>query len=74
MPLLYGTEPGDFSTELEEAELDSDDTENERGPLNTVMEEVRESSPILRRSSHRRRPPYPCHLCDCEIREGVDEK
>ena len=69
--LLYGTEPVDSSTELEEAESDSDDTENERGPLNTVMEEVCESHPILCRSSHRRPPPSPCHLCDCEIREGV---
>ena len=41
-------EPGDSSTELEEAEMDNDDAENERGPLNTVM---KESCPILRRSS-----------------------
>ena len=45
-PLLYGTEPGDSSTELEEAESDNDDAENERGPLNSVTEEVRESRPI----------------------------
>ena len=56
----------DSSTELEEAETDNDDVENERGPLNTVTEESR---PILHRSSRRRRPPSPCHLCDCEIRE-----
>ena len=68
-PLLYGTEPGDSSTELQEAELDSDDTENERGPLNTVTEEVRESHPILRRSSRQRRLASLCHLYDCEIRE-----
>ena len=64
-----GTEPSDSSTELEEAELDNDDAENERGPLNTVMEEVCESCPILCRSSRQRRPPSPCHLCDHEIRE-----
>ena len=34
-PLLYGTEPGDSSTELKEAEADNDDAENERGPLNS---------------------------------------
>ena len=68
-PLLYGTEPGDSSTETEEVESDNNDAENERGPLNTVIEEVHESRPILRRSSRRRRPPTPCHLCDCEIRE-----
>ena len=66
MPLLYGTVPGDSSTELEEAETDNDDAENERGPLNTVTEK---SHPILRRSSRQRQPPSPCHLCDCEIRE-----
>ena len=64
--LLYGIEPGDSSTELEEAETDNADAENERGPLNIVMEESR---PILRRSSRRKRPPSPFHLCDCEIRE-----
>ena len=63
---MYGTEPGDSSTELEEAETVNDDAENERGPLNTVTEESR---PILRRSSRRRRVPSPCHLCDCEIRK-----
>ncbi len=57
--MLYGTEPSDYSTELEEAESDSDDTKNERGPRNTVTEKVRESRPILRTS--------PCHLCDCEV-------
>ena len=41
MLLLYGTKPGDSSTELEEAEMNNDDTENERGPLNTIMEESR---------------------------------
>ena len=46
--------------------MDNDDAENERGPLNTVMEESR---PILRRSSRQRRPPSSCHLCDFEIRE-----
>ena len=66
MPLLYGTEPGDSSTELEEAVIDNDDAENERGPLNTVTEE---SCPILCRSSCQRRLQSPCHLCDCEIRE-----
>ena len=65
-PLLYGTEPDDSSTELEEAETDNDDAENERGSLNTGTEE---SCPILRRNSRRRRPPSPCHLCDYEIRE-----
>ena len=65
MPLLYSTDPGDSSTELEEAETDNDDAKNERGSLNTVTEE---SHPILRRSSHQRRPSSPCHLCDCEIR------
>ena len=68
-PLLYDTEPGNSSTKLEGAESDSDDAVNERGPLNSVTEEVRESRPILRRSSRRRRLPTPCHLCDCEIRE-----
>ena len=67
--MLYGTEPGDSSTEPEEAESDNDDAKNERGLLNTVTEEVRESHPILRRSSHQRQPPTPCHLCDFEIRE-----
>ena len=51
IPLLYGTEPGNSSIELEEAETDNDDAENERGPLNTVTEE---SHPILCRSSCRR--------------------
>ena len=50
-PLLYGTEPGDSSTELEEAETDNDDAENERGPLNTVTEESR---PILHTSGRQR--------------------
>ena len=59
-PLLYGTQPDDSSTELEEAETDNDDAENEMGPLNTVTEESR---PILRRSSRRRWPPSLCHLC-----------
>ena len=39
--MLYGTEPGDSSAELEEAETDNDDAENERGPLNTITEESR---------------------------------
>ena len=73
-PLLYGTEPGDSSTELEEAESDNDDAENEGGPLNTVTEEVRESRPVLCRSSHQRRPPSLCHLCDCEIREECERE
>ena len=68
-PSLYGTEPGDSSTELEEAELDIDDAKNERGPLSTVTEEVHESRPILHRSSRQRRPASSCQLCDCEIRE-----
>ena len=50
-PLLYGTEPGDSSTEPVEADSGNDDAENERGPWNTVKEEVHESRPILRRSS-----------------------
>ena len=70
MPLLYGTESDDSSTELEEVETDNDDAENERGPLNTVMEKSR---PMLRKNSHWRRPPSLCHLCDCEIR-SVKEK
>ena len=65
-PLLYGTESDDSSTELEETEMDNDDAENKRGPLNTVTEEF---CPILCRSSRQRRPLSPCHLCDCEIRE-----
>ena len=64
--LLYSTEPGDSSTELEEAETDNDDAKNEIGPLNTITEE---SHPILCRSSRQRRPSSPCHLCDCEIKE-----
>ena len=72
-PLLYGTEPSDSSTELEEAESDNDDAENERGPLNRVMEEVHESRQILCRNS-RRQPPSTCHLCDCEIREECRRK
>ena len=45
-PLLYGTEPGDSSTELEEAEMDNDDAENERGPLNTVTEESNQATSV----------------------------
>ena len=51
---LYGTEPGNSSAGLEEAESDNDDAKNKSGSLNTVMEEVRESHPILHRSSHQR--------------------
>ena len=65
-PLFYGTEPGDSSTEREEAEMDNDDAKNKRSPLNTVTEESR---PISCRSSCLRLPPSTCHLCDCDIRE-----